>query len=542
MAARPDRRSHRRRVPRPIRPRLSLPPSARGPFETAEASYELDDLEIASLPRPVEVVGQVVGPVGASGDLPLVVLLHGYNASCWNPVRRVLDDRLALHRGVRADPELEGFTYLQERLASQGFLTVSLSAHGVNVMASNLGFGAGAAERAALVSHHLDAWASGDVPGMEAWPDVDMDSVLLVGHSRGGEGIDQAVADRPSSARWSVAGEVLIAPTAFLPAERGFAPVVTLTGYCDGDVGPGAQQRFVDRPADAAMLRSSIILDGANHNFFNSEWVPGESTGARRVRRRLPRGRRDRLEVPAELADQAHRRRAAGRRGAGPRVGGRGVPAPRPGRPATSSTDGRPSPWRRGWMPAWPPWAAVARPSCTTRATPASAQGPMSVEECVGISETEDPGDCGAFTGEGVSVHWPEVTRDPVRLTYLDLEWEEPGGSARLDLKAPLDLSQAAGFEARVAVAPVGPPVQFDVTLTDAGGRSATLPAADALSPYPEGDLTPSRRWGQRVFVAVGDDLGIDLSRVVAVTFTPTTSPGRGWIIDISALPAEPPA
>ena len=170
------------------------------------------------------------------------------------------------------------------------------------------------------------------------------------------------------------------------------------------------------------------------------------------------------------------------------------------------------------------------------------AQGPMSVEECVGISETEDPGDCGAFTGEGISVHWPEVTRDPVRLTYLDLEWEEPGGSARLDLKAPMDLSRAAGFEARVAVAPVGPPVRFDVTLTDAGGRSATMPAAEALSPYPEGDLTPSRRWGQRIFVAVGDDLGIDLSRVVTVTFTPTTSPvGDGSSISAPFRPSRPP-
>ena len=214
-------------------------------------------------------MGQVVGPVGATGDLPLVVLLHGYNASCWNPADGSSTTDWPCTEEYEPIPSWEGFTYLQERLASQGFLTVSLSAHGVNVMASNLGFGAGAAERAALVNHHLDAWASSDVPGMEAWPDVDMDSVLLVGHSRGGEGVDQAVAHRPSSARWSVAGEVLIAPTAFLPAERGFAPVVTLTGYCDGDVGPGAQQRFVDRPADAAMLRSSIILDGANHNFFN---------------------------------------------------------------------------------------------------------------------------------------------------------------------------------------------------------------------------------------------------------------------------------
>ena len=456
-------------------------------------------------------------------------------------VRRVLDDRLALHRGIEPIPSWKGFTYLQERLASQGFLTVSLSAHGVNVMASNLGFGAGAVERAALVSHHLEAWASGDVPGMEAWPDVDMDSVLLVGHSRGGEGVDQAVADRPSSAQWSVAGEVLIAPTAFLPEERGFAPVVTLTGYCDGDVGPGAQQRFVDRPADAAMLRSSIILDGANHNFFNAEWVPGEST--------VPGGYDDAYHEGGEidsrcLPDSPTRLTAGEQQDVAAQVLGLAAAAfLRHDRAAGDVLDGRtPIPVAAGVDARV---SAVGRGRSTLMHDSGYSgvdQGPMSVEECVGISETEDPGDCGAFTGEGVSVHWPDVTRDPVRLTYLDLEWEEPGGSARLDLNAPLDLSRAAGFEARVAVAPVGPPVRFDVTLTDAAGGSATLPAAAALSPYPQGDLTPSRRWGQRVFVAVGDGIGVDLSRVVAVTFTPTTSPGRGWIIDISTLPAEPPA
>jgi len=51
--------------------------AASGPFAVATTDYALDDFAIPGLPRPVEVAAQVIGPVGAPGPLPLVVLLHG---------------------------------------------------------------------------------------------------------------------------------------------------------------------------------------------------------------------------------------------------------------------------------------------------------------------------------------------------------------------------------------------------------------------------------------------------------------------------------
>lgn len=83
-----------------------------------------------------------------------------------------------------------------------------------------------------LVRAHLARWADwADRP--DSAPDggpgalkADLDKVLLVGHSRGGEGVNRAVMDslysppaaqdgHPEAARWKIRGSVLVAPTAF---------------------------------------------------------------------------------------------------------------------------------------------------------------------------------------------------------------------------------------------------------------------------------------------------------------------------------------
>ncbi len=510
-----------------------------GESSTAEASYRLADLELPDLASPVEVEGHVVGPVGVQGALPMVVLLHGYNGSCWSPDTGDSTGDWPCPKGFEPIPHALGLTYMQERLASQGYLAVSLSANGVNVLASDMGEGAGAPERAALVAHHLDAWAAGEVPGMERWPDVDTGSVVLVGHSRGGEGVDRAVAERPASAAWRVRGELLIAPTAFKPPERSAVPVVTLTGYCDGDVGPFSPQRYVDRPADPAVLRSSMLLDGANHNFFNSEWVPGSST--------VPGGADDAFNE-AGVADSRcepdapTRLTAAEQQEVAARVVGLAAAAFLRGeRAAADVLDGRsPVPMARSEDLRV---SAVGRGRTTvTRESGFSGagEGSVVVSDCVGISETEEPHTCGGTTGEGVSVHWPGEWRDPPRTPYSQLEWAEAGGTARLDLQAPLDLSGAAGIDARVAVVPEGPDVSFDVVLTDAAGATAGLGGAQALDPWPEGDQLPSRRWGQRLFVPVPSDVPLDRAAITAITLIPTSAPGHAWIIDVSALPESP--
>ena len=511
-----------------------------GTYPTTSATYRLDDLQIDGVPRPVEVQGHVVGPVGAPGRLPLVLFLHGYNGSCWRESDGDSSGDWPCAEGFEPIPHWQGFAYLQQRLASQGYLTVSLSGNGVNVLAGGWDEGGGSAARSALVRHHLDAWAEGGIPGTEEWPAVDAGSVLLVGHSRGGEGVDRAVADRPASAGWTVLGEVLIAPSGIDPVEQGTVPVVALTGYCDGDVGIAPGQMHVDRPTDPEVLRSSIIVDGANHNYFNTEWVPETSTvGGGADDAFNEAGEADPLCAPGA----ATRLSAAEQQEIAARVLGLAAAAFLRGvTPAADVLDGR--------LPLPVPddeqvWVSAVGRGRTTLANDdgfsGQGTGGLTVEPCDGVSETEDPGDCGAFTGEGGSPHWPATYRDPEVRQYLELTWAETGGAARLELDEPLDLGTAAGIEARVAVAAGGPPVRFDVVLTDAAGATVTLPAAEELSALPEGTLMPTRRWGQRMFVPLDGAAGIDLTRVTGVALVPGSAPGRAWIIDVSALPRVGP-
>src|SRR5262249_5232176 len=75
----------------------------------------------------------------------------------------------------------------------------------------------GMGARAALVIHHLELLAgfAADRTNRQWRGRLDMSHVILVGHSRGGEGVDQAAIESPWSAPYRLAGQVLIAPTDF---------------------------------------------------------------------------------------------------------------------------------------------------------------------------------------------------------------------------------------------------------------------------------------------------------------------------------------
>jgi hypothetical protein len=506
-----------------------------GPYPTTAVAYRLDDLRIAGLPHAVEVEGHVVGPTGAAGALPLVVFLHGYTASCYRAKDGSSTGGWPCPKGYRPIPNWRGFTYLQERLASQGYLTVSVSANGVNVQ-SGTSKGAGSGARAKLVHRHLEAWASG-MDGMGQWQ-VDLDRVLLVGHSRGGEGMDAAVRSRPASAPWTVKGEVLMGPTEFAPAPTTKVPLVAFTGYCDGDVGPGAGQRYVDRPAiDPGLLRSSIILEGANHNFFNTEWDPATATVEGGYDDAFGEdGGVDPLCAPGSptrltaAAQQDTARQVLGivaaallRDEPGPTAvldGRLAVPADASG-PLRISAVGH---GRTTWVPGADLHVAG---TAGTRA-----------RLCQGISETEKRTACGYGTGEGQSVHWPDEYRGLDTPPAIDIRWSAPGGGAVLTSPAgPLDLSQAHGLEARIAVAPDGSPADLDLVLTDSTGATVVLPA-EPLEAFPDGQRLPSRRWGQRFWAPIEGDVAVDLTSVVSLTLVPRSPNGHVWLVDVSVPPA----
>jgi dienelactone hydrolase len=509
---------------------------APGEFATQTTTYQLEDLTIPGLPAPVEVEAQVIGPVGAEGPAPLVVLMHGYTASCWTPDGGEITTDWPCPKGMEPVPSAEGFTFLQQRLASQGYLTASLRANGVNALATDLQEGAGSQERAELVNRHLAAWASGEVSLGEAWPAADLGSVLLVGHSRGGEGVDRATTDGPADAAWAVRGEVLLGPTGFEPPGESRVPVVAIAGYCDGDVGMAPAQRYVDRDAPAGLLRSSVVVQGANHNFFNAEWVPGEST--------VPDGYDDAFDEAGQIdpmcdPEGSVRLTPAAQQDVAMRL--LGVAAAgllRGDAAAVAALDGRlavPGGGALIWV------SAVGSGRTTLRmgeAYTATAAGGVVAEACRGVSETEDPGDCGAFDGEGSSVHWPAAFRGLPTGEFLRVHWEEPDGEVGLDLVEPLDLGAAESLELRVAVAPEGAPVRLGVGVTDSAGNRAELGEV-LLDALPGGPRIPSRRWGQQVAVPLPGTGAVELGGVRSIWLAPRSERGALWVIDVSSRPAQ---
>ena len=258
-------------------------PGTPGPYATTIMSYELEGLAVDEFPAPLEVLAEVVAPVGAPTPMPLVLFLHGRHSTCYglDPEPFVTGD-WPCPEGLLPIPSHEGYRYVAELLASQGYLTVSISANGVNGQDGWVPDG-GAAARSALIHHHLGLWADWDGAGGDPWGGlfqgaVDLDNVVLVGHSRGGEGVERAAVDASFADGYTIVGLVPIGPTSFgRQVGAGIATAVILP-YCDGDVVDLQGQIYVDQSRDLTRdraLRSAVMVVGTNHNFYNTEWTPG---------------------------------------------------------------------------------------------------------------------------------------------------------------------------------------------------------------------------------------------------------------------------
>ncbi|UYM06962.1 alpha/beta hydrolase [Solicola gregarius] len=256
---------------------VGVDPAEPGEHETTSFEYRYGTLPWKRYPGDMEVLGQAVLPEGVD-DAPLVLFLHGRHQACYGKGE---NGSWPCAGDSKPVPSFRGYTYLQQRLATQGYATVSISANAINQQDYRDADG-GAAARSKLIRHHLKLLAEKTSESGNRWSGrLDMDQVVLVGHSRGGEGANQAVVDSGGSAPYSIVGQLLLAPTDFSQHTAGYAPTAVTLPYCDGDVSDLQGQKFVDASAglaaDDTSLRSSILVRGANHNFFNTEWTPGIS-------------------------------------------------------------------------------------------------------------------------------------------------------------------------------------------------------------------------------------------------------------------------
>jgi dienelactone hydrolase len=239
-----------------------------------------------------ELTAVVHRPARMDGLLPLVVLSHG--AWFWCEADA---EGWPCPPGVEPFPSYRGYDYLGQALAARGFVVVSISVNGINTQP-----GGAYDSRAHLINRHLAMWqelaSTGGGPLAGALADaaafrghVDMDRVGTMGHSRGGKAVTWQAADAhraevPAGVR--IRAVVPLAPVKFDIVEddptEGLItdiPFAVVTGTCDGAVGERGREYFDEVEGKNTAPVYWVSLKGANHNFFNTEWVekpgiPGE--------------------------------------------------------------------------------------------------------------------------------------------------------------------------------------------------------------------------------------------------------------------------
>ncbi|MGW6909946.1 hypothetical protein [Streptomyces sp. NPDC054940] len=531
-------------VPKQL-PANQVDPGKPGAYRTVTGEYDLAPVRLPGFAEPVEMRAVVVAPKNADGRRPLALFLHGRHFTCYTPQGDITGD-WPCAAGSKPVPSHRGYLRDQRLLASQGYVTVSISANGINGQDWQAEDG-GAQARSSLVRQHLARWADWSAhpttapAAVRKAPRADLSRVLLVGHSRGGEGVNRAAMDSlypPPAAqdgyhgqvRWRIRGTVLIGPTIFGQNPVPDVPSMTILPGCDGDVSDLQGEVYVDGTrgvSRGSALHSAVYMVGANHNYFNSEWTPGQAVAPadddfwhdeEQPDPVCSPGTRTRL-----TADQQHKAGAtyiaaaarlfvAGDDRVRPLLDGSGRRAPSAG-PAHVLTHAVGAKRGAGFLPDGKVTVSGAR-LC-------SAVDPAAAKACLS-SETAG--------GSPHFARW-ETDREPGRRAVA-LNWSAAGTAARIRPERPVSLAGAKALALRVIVPPNTTGTQLDVSVTDTAGRHRTLGRVK-VDGLPGSDRTSSY-WAREVRVPLGADdaAALDLKHIKSLELTPRTRSGRAWLMD----------
>ena len=534
-------------------PTVDTNPAKKGNYTIRRASYDLTALKIDEYPEPLEVIAEVTDPPQATGKRPLVLFLHGRHGTCYQGGPDGFDsgdwpcpeDWLPI-------PSHKGYRYVADILASQGYVVVSISANGINGQDYSSD-DAGTSSRSILIHHHLALWAQWNTNGGSPWGDrfkgrLDLSKVVLVGHSRGGEGVHKAAVDASPKDPYKIVGLVTYGPTAFGRQVTPDVHSANILPTCDGDVSDLQGQAYVDSSRDIAYsdaLRSAVISVGTNHNFFNTEWTPGLAEAPSI----------DDWEYAGDQSDPV-----CGVNGGGLRLTPKeqqvvgaaytialvklAVNQDTSMLPLLDGTYVRP--------------AAIGRADVATSAVGGAKnrilyrvenygrpflRNGMLGRECLGnpyYSSTSTIPTCGSDEYFN-SPHWLPISDRPSTLA-MELEWSNsPGASAQFTLATALrNLTTLDSLDVRLANDPNNIGVQFNLVVADQNGRNASLTTSlTTIEGWP-GDGYLDRVHARTLRGSLASVRSkVDLARISAVFLVAKSATGRVWILDVAASQAR---
>ncbi len=212
--------------------------------------------------------GRVHMPKGV-GPFPIVLMVHGNHSMI--------------------DYSDGGYAYLGELLASRGVIAVSVDENFINAHWSGDFRGKEMPTRGWLLLKHLEQWKkwNQDVPDLKG--KVDLDKVVLMGHSRGGEAVSIAAAfnklDRfPDNGNetfdfnFGIKGIITVAPTDYrYGREISLQDInyLSIQGAYDSDETSFWGMRPYHRmeySENFEGFKAGLYMNHANHGQFNSTW------------------------------------------------------------------------------------------------------------------------------------------------------------------------------------------------------------------------------------------------------------------------------
>jgi hypothetical protein len=516
-------------------------PGRPGPYATVAGEYTLPGVTLPEYPEKIEMEAVVVAPRGAKGPRPLALFLHGRHFTCFAG-----DDleQISLEwpcpEGKAAVPSHRGYLAAQRLLASQGYVTVSISANGINAQ-DNDAEDLGAQARSSLVRLHLARWADWSGGGraaapaaVRAAPRADLSRVFLMGHSRGGEGVSRAAMDSltpPPAAqdgyrgrvRWNIRGLLLIGPTIFGQNVVPDVPSATILPGCDGDVADLQGQVFVDGTIGVSRgraLHSGLFMVGANHNYFNTEWTPGQAVAP--AFDDFPEEIEDAVcspGTPTRITAAQQQRAGATYIAAAARLFVGGDDRVRPLLDGTGVRAPSADPVRALSHAVGGARTTLINPDRGVRVTGAGAL-------CAEVTRDDDRA-CLPLSELGLtqSPHFADMRGVPEEAGRYSVgtTWSRAGQAVSLDPPRPVAISGSVAL--RIAVPPNTADNRFGVVVTDDRGRRTDLGEV-RLDGLPSTDLLP-RYWGQEVRVPVKRP-----QRVARLDLVPRGDAGQAWLID----------